>query len=154
MTTTVKTYEFPVDVRWVSGRRTIVSVPGKHDLEVSPPPEFQGGVEGMWSPEDLLVGSIASCYAVTFLRLAHLREVPVRSLDVRGSGTLGRREDGHFGFTGAVVHATLETEHGSEQDAIAAAEDAERSCLIAVSMDFPLQFEIDLHVAPQLAAAL
>ena len=153
MSATDKTYAFPVDVRWVSERRTIVSVQGKHDLPVAPPPEFNGP-DGVWSPEDLLVASIASCYAVTLLGLAKRRGVPVRVLDVRGTGSVGKRKDGRFGFREAELHVTLETEHGSEEDAIGAAEDAEPTCLVAASLDFPVRFDIDLHLAPQLAAAL
>jgi hypothetical protein len=41
------TYRFPVDVRWLEGKLTLASVPGKEPLEVATPPEFQGGVEGV-----------------------------------------------------------------------------------------------------------
>ena len=70
MTASAKTLVFPLSVRWIEGRRTVVSVCGKDDLEVATPPEFKGGVEGVWSPEDLLVGSIASCFAVTLVAVA------------------------------------------------------------------------------------
>ena len=31
---TLKTHRFPVDVRWVEGKLTVASVPGKHELKV------------------------------------------------------------------------------------------------------------------------
>ena len=51
---TAKAYTFPASVRWLSGGVTQASVLGKHDLRVATPLEFRGGVEGVWSPEDLL----------------------------------------------------------------------------------------------------
>jgi hypothetical protein len=48
-----KAYRFPVSVKWREGRRTQASAPGKPEPEVATPPEFKGGIAGVWSPEDL-----------------------------------------------------------------------------------------------------
>ena len=101
MTTQTKAYDFPLSLRWLAGRRTLLSVQGKDELEVATPPEFKGGVEGVWSPEDLLVGSIASCFAVTLLRLAEQPAVPLRGLDVNASGHVTQPDDGRFFTIGA-----------------------------------------------------
>jgi organic hydroperoxide reductase OsmC/OhrA len=69
----VKAFRFPVNVHWEGGRLTHASAPGKDELEVAPPPEFRGGVAGVWSPEDLLVAATASCYAVTVAAIAERR---------------------------------------------------------------------------------
>ena len=76
MTATAKVYDFPLSIRWLSGRRTVASVHGKDDLEIATPPEFNGGVDGVWSPEDLLVASIGSCFTVTLLAVAERRGIP------------------------------------------------------------------------------
>ena len=54
------THRFPVSIHWVSGRLTKASVADKQDLQVATPPEFNGGIAGVWSPEDLLVSAVAS----------------------------------------------------------------------------------------------
>jgi organic hydroperoxide reductase OsmC/OhrA len=154
MTTGAKEYDFPLTVRWISGRRTRASVYGKHDLEVATPPEFKGGVEGVWSPEDLLVASVGSCFTVTLLAVAERRGVPVRGLEVGSNGHVTQRPDGRFGFTELVLHVVLDTEPGFEADAAAAADAAERGCLVASSLDFPVHLELDIRPAPVLAAAL
>jgi organic hydroperoxide reductase OsmC/OhrA len=154
MITSAKDYDFPLTVRWISGRRTVASVHGKRDLEVATPPEFKGGVEGVWSPEDLLVASVGSCFAVTLLAVAERRHVPVRGLEVGASGHVAQRQDGRFGFTELVLHVVLDTEPGFEADAAAAADAAERGCLVACSLDFPVRLELDVRPAPVLAAAL
>jgi len=154
MTTKTKAYDFPLSLRWLAGRRTMLTVQGKDELEVAPPPEFKGGVEGVWSPEDLLVGSIASCFAVTFLRLADQRGALLRGLDVRASGHVEQRDDGRFGFTEAVLHVVVDIDSGSEDQVAAAAEIAEQGCLVSCSLDFPVRIDLDVRVAPLLEAAL
>jgi organic hydroperoxide reductase OsmC/OhrA len=153
MTATAKAFEFPVSVRWLAGRRTLASVPGRHDLEVATPPEFKGGVEGVWSPEDLVVGAIASCFTVTLLAVAERRGLPLRGLEVHGSGRVTQRDDGRFGFTGATLHVRLDTDPGCEAEAEVAAEVAEQGCLVTASLDFPVHVELDVRSAPLLEAA-
>jgi organic hydroperoxide reductase OsmC/OhrA len=148
-TTTAKAYDFPLSVRWVSGRRTVASVAGKHDLEVATPPEFKGGVAGVWSPEDLLVGAVGSCFVVTLLAVAERRGIPLHGLEVSAGGHVTQRSDGPFGFTEIVVHADVETEIGFERDVREAAETAERGCLVANSVDFPVLVELAVR-APRL----
>jgi organic hydroperoxide reductase OsmC/OhrA len=154
MTATAKTYDFPLGIRWISGRRTVASVYGKDDLEVATPPEFKGGVEGVWSPEDLLVASVASCFAVTLLAVAERRGIPLRGLEVGANGHVTQRNDGRFGFTEVVVHAAVDTEAGSEEQVCEAADAAERGCLVASSVDFPVRVELDVRTAPLIGAAL
>jgi organic hydroperoxide reductase OsmC/OhrA len=39
-------------------------------IEVATPPEFTGGIAGIWTPEHLLIGAISSCFMTTFLVIA------------------------------------------------------------------------------------
>lgn len=147
----LKTHRFPVDVRWLEGKVTVASVPGKKPLEVATPPEFQGGVEGVWSPEDLFVGAVATCYTVTLISAARRRGVPVRSLEVRSFGDVTRRPDGRFGFVALDLVVELETDLGYEGEAKGAALDAESSCLVAASLDTPVS--VHVHVTARRVAA-
>jgi len=147
----LKTHRFPVDVRWLEGKLTVASVPGKESLEVATPPEFQGGIEGVWSPEDLFVGAVATCFTVTLLSAARRRGVPVRSLTVRTFGDVTRRPDGRFGFVGVELAAALETDAGCEGEAEGAVLDAEASCLVVASLDTPVH--VHANVTAVAAAA-
>ena len=146
-----KTYRFPVDVRWLEGKLTVATVPGKEPLEVATPPEFQGGHEGVWSPEDLFVGAVASCFTVTLISAARRRHVPLRGLEVRSFGDVSRRPDGRFGFVGVELVVELETEPGCEGEAKGAALDAEESCLVAVSLDTPVHAHVHVTAVPAAA---
>ena len=65
-----------------------------------------------------------------------------------------RRNDGRFGFTQVVVHALVDTASGFEAEAAKVGEDAERGCLVAGSLDFPVRLELDVRTAPLVGAAL
>ena len=153
MATTAKTYEFPVGIHWLDGRLTLASATGKPDLEVATPPEFKHGIPGVWSPEDLLVTSAASCYAVTLLAVAERRGVPLRSLDVAACGLVGQRPDGPFAFTEIELDVELVTDAGFEEEARLAGEAAERGCLVAASLDVPIHLGLSVRAAEPLLAA-
>jgi len=151
---TAKAFDFPVSVRWLSGRRTVASVHGKHDLEVATPPEFKGGVAGLWSPEDLVVGAVASCFTVTLLAVAERRDVPLRGVEVSASGHVTQRKDGPFAFTEATLHVLLDTDPGREAEAAEAAIVAEQGCLVTSSLNFPVHLDVEVRTAPMIGAAL
>src|SRR5438552_18560748 len=47
---------------------------GRPSIVVGGPPEFRGGPD-IWAPEELLVGSLNTCMKLTFLTLAHARDL-------------------------------------------------------------------------------
>ena len=144
---TAKTHRFPVEVRWLEGKLTLAAPPGKQPLAVATPPEFNGGVEGIWSPEDLFVASVASCFTVTLVSAARRHDVPLLKLVVDGSGAVSRRPDGAYGFVSVDLEVELETAAGRERDARAALDDAERTCLVAVSLDTPVDVRASVTAA-------
>ncbi len=138
----VKSFRFPVSVHWLGGHVTRSSAPGKPDLDVATPPEFRGGVEGIWSPEELLVTATASCYAVTLAAIAERRDVPLRALDVRGVGHVEKRADGRFGFVAIELEVELGTDEESRQAAVEAARRAEELCIVAMALDVPVHVRL------------
>jgi organic hydroperoxide reductase OsmC/OhrA len=140
-----RTYSFPVEVGWAGGRLTRVSLAGKQELQVATPREFEGGIPGVWSPEDLFVTATATCYLVTLVGVAERRGVPLRALGVRAAGEVTQRRDGRFGFVYIDLDVMLETDPGCETDARSAAEEAERSCLVAASLDTPVLVALDVR---------
>jgi organic hydroperoxide reductase OsmC/OhrA len=143
----VKTHRFTVDAHWLSGRVTRVSSAGKPELRVATPPEFRGGIAGVWSPEDLLVAAAASCYAVTLAAVADRRGVPLRALDVHGAGDVTARPDGRFRFTVIELEVVVETDPGCEAEARSAALAAECVCLVAFSLDTPVHVALEVRTA-------
>ena len=62
-----------------------LSSPGLENIASTPPPEF-GGPEGNWSPETLLVASVADCFILTFRAIARASKFEWHDLkcDVQG----------------------------------------------------------------------
>jgi organic hydroperoxide reductase OsmC/OhrA len=149
----VKAHRFPVSVHRVAGRLTRASAEGKPDLQVATPPEFRGGIAGVWSPEDLLVASVSACYSVTLAAVAEARALPLRAADVRGVGHVEKREDGRFGFTVIELTVELETTPGRIHDAELVAEQAERLCFVAAALEVPVHVEVHVREAAAVASA-
>ena len=102
-------------------------------LETTAPPEFDGP-PGYWSPETLLVASIADCYILSFRGVARASKLEWRSLAVDVEGVLDR-VDGVTRFVRYVVNARLAIEpSATESLARSVMEKAKRTCLVTNSL--------------------
>ncbi len=141
---TFKAHRFPVSIEWQEGRLTTASSPGKPELEVATPPEFKGGIPGVWSPEDLLVGATAACYTVTLLAVAERKGIELLGLKVDGTGHVELRSDGRFGFVAISLFATVEVDAIQRQAAERAARYAKDVCLVGGALDTPVHLELNV----------
>jgi organic hydroperoxide reductase OsmC/OhrA len=149
----IKAYRFPVSIEWRGGQLTSALAPGKPALEVATPPEFKGGIEGMWSPEELLVAAAGSCYAVTLVAIAARWELPLRELRVRGTGHVEPRRDHRFGFVAIDLDVSVETDADAVAEVERAAARAKDLCLVSLALDTPVHVTVDVAAAqPQVAA--
>lgn len=133
-----KEFHFPLTVEWRGGRRVAARIEGKAPIEIAPPPVFRGTDPATWSPEDLLVAAVASCLAVTFTGLAERAGLDCSRLAVAADGVCGMRRDGRFGFTRIALRLELDAP-GDAARARELAEQAEASCLVAASLDLPVE---------------
>lgn len=142
-----KSYVFPAAVEWLAGRTVSARVAGKQHIAIGPPVEFGGSDPVVWSPEDLLVASTASCLAVTYTGLAQKRGLHLSSLRVEGDGVVGLRDDNRFGFIELKLHLRIIAPPAEADLATELAHDAHERCLIAASLDLPVDVEIDVRAA-------
>ncbi len=150
----MKEMQFPVSVRWRGGRLARAESRHKDALELATPPEFAGGLAGYWSPEDLLVTAVCSCFALTLAAVAERREAPLLDATVTATGHMSRRDDGRFGFTVVEVDALLETVPGGEQAVRTAATIAEDRCLVARALDVPVHVAVAVTTTAHSPAAV
>lgn len=102
-------------------------------LETAPPAEF-GGPGDRWSPETLLVASIADCFVLTFRAVARASKLDWLSLRCEVEGTLDRVER-VTQFTAFTVRATLRVPEGTDEEkAKRLLARSEQSCLITNSL--------------------
>ena len=146
---TLKDYRFQVDASPLPRRRVRLTSDGKSPLEAATPAEFRGGTAGMWTPEDLLVASVASCYALTLEALAERREVPLAGVEVEAVGHVTRRAEGRVGFVAIELRVELTVDADIGHKAEHVARDAHRACLVAHALDIPVELELQVRAAQQ-----
>lgn len=85
----METHEYSVDLSWMNDRRGLLSSGVLNDkISVATPPEFKGGMAGIWSPEHLLVAAVSSCLMTTFLAIAENFKLEYESFDCKAVGKL------------------------------------------------------------------
>jgi organic hydroperoxide reductase OsmC/OhrA len=144
---TLKDVIFSVDASLLPKRRIRLTSAGKSPLETATPPEFRGGTPGMWTPEDLLVAAVASCYGLTLDALAERREIAFRDVRVEAVGHVTRRAEGRIGFVAIELRVDLAVDAGAEHKAEHLARDAHQICLVTHALDIPVELELDVRTA-------
>jgi peroxiredoxin-like protein len=111
----------------------VLSSSGVRDLDSAPPAEF-GGPGDQWSPESLLVASVADCFILSFRAVAKASRLEWDSLSCKVEGTLDRI-DRLTQFTAFKVTATLDIPQDTDASkAQRLLEKAEQACLITNSL--------------------
>lgn len=88
-------HRFRVVAWWASGRTVIAqSSSAPKAIHFSSPPAF-GGLEGRWTPEDLLLGALASWYTTKFQTLAEYSKFKYTDLQVEVEGVIRKAEKGY-----------------------------------------------------------
>lgn len=123
-----------------------LSAAGLETLLSAPPAEF-GGPGDKWSPETLLLASMADCFILTFKAVARASHLEWLSLSCEVDGTL-EKSDGAVRFTRFVTRARLEIPEGvSVEVAERLLHKSEKACLIANSVSGEKVLEAALSVA-------
>lgn len=153
MTVQSKDYKYKVTVQWISERKGVVEAEGKPSFAVATPPEFKGH-PGIWTPEDLFVGALASCFMTTFLGTAYHRGLEFKGFEAEAEGTLARPV-GDFLFTDVTIRAKVLLPPGGNPDlADEILEFAKKDCLISHSIvsKVKLESEIEFENKKEMAA--
>jgi len=145
-------HAYRVAAWWTSGRTGLAkSDSAPNAIHFTAPTEF-GGLEGRWTPEELLLASIAGCFTTTFWTIARSAQFNFTDLLVEASGTVRKAESG-YSFSGIVIRPNLTIASSKERDrALDLLKKAEKLCLVSRAILTALKFEPQLEVAK--AAAL
>ena len=103
------------------------------EIITAAPVEF-GGPGDLWSPEHLLVGTVANCFILTFRAIARASNLEWTHLECSPVGTL-ERIDRVTRFTGFTINVTLTVPAGTDADkAERLLRRAETGCLVSQSL--------------------
>ena len=146
-------HRFRVDAWWASGRTGIAkSSSAPNAIHFASPPAF-GGLEGRWTPEDLLLGALASCYTTTFRTLADYSRFEYTDLQVEAEGVIRKAETG-YSFGEVVIRSNLTIPREVEQErAIKLLHKAKDLCLVSRALAVQPTFEPVVKVAVPVVGA-
>lgn len=139
---------YSVTIEWSGGKKgRMHSDKLEESLNVATPPEFPGGVEGIWSPEHLFTASVSSCFMTSFTAVSEYSKFEFESLRVESDGVMGK-EDGKFVMSRVILRPHLViTDPVQEKKALRLLEKAEQICLISRSIKSEIVFEPRVEVA-------
>jgi len=144
-------HRFRVVAWWASGRTGIAkSNSAPNAIHFASPPAF-GGLEGRWTPEDLLLGAVASCYTTTFRTLADYSKFEYTDLQIEAEGVISKAETGYT-FGGVVIRPNLTIPREVEQErAIKLLHKAKDLCLVSRALAVQQTFEPVVRVVVPVA---
>ena len=117
-----------------------ITSPGLATIASTSPPEF-GGPEGNWSPETLLVASIADCFNLTFRAIARASKFDWYDLECEAQGRL-EKFNSITRFTSFDLKVKLSVPEGAmKAKAHRLLEMAENNCLVTNSLAAEVHLE-------------
>ncbi len=139
-------HRFRVIAWWACGRTGIAkSSSAPNAIHFSSPPAL-GGVEGRWTPEDLLLCAIASCYTTTFRAVAEKSKFEYTDLQVEVEGDIGQAETG-YNFGEVLIRANLTVPPATDHArALKLLHKAEGQCLVSRALSVEQRFEPRVEV--------
>jgi peroxiredoxin-like protein len=131
----METEFYQVNLEWNKDRIGEVSSPILNQkIQVATPPQFPGGVEGIWSPEHLFTAAVNSCFMTTFLSIAEKSRLSFTSFKCEAKGKLELVEKS-LKMTEVELFPILTIENENDKDkAIKILEKSEQACLISNSI--------------------
>jgi peroxiredoxin-like protein len=122
----------------------VLTSAGVPDLASDAPADFDGPGDA-WSPEQLLLAAVESCFLLTFRAVAKASKVDFASIVVEAEGVVDRA-DGRTRFTEIVLRPRLVLPAGADAERVRRAlEKAEHACLVSASLSTPVRLEPDLR---------
>jgi peroxiredoxin-like protein len=139
-------HAYRVAAWWTSGRCGLAkSDSAPNAIHFTAPKEF-GGLEGRWTPEELLLAALAGCFTTTLRAVAGGGRFDVTDLQVDASGTIRKTACG-YDFSEIVIRPNLRIASSKEREhALDLLKKAERLCLVSRAIDVPLRFEPKIEV--------
>lgn len=133
-------HNYHVEAWWVAGKAGLArSKSSPSTIHFSAPIEF-GGMAGRWTPEELFLAAIASCFTSTFQTLAEYLKFEFCDLEVSADGKIEKDKSG-YRFQQISIHPKLTILRDEDHDrGLTLLEKSRELCLvsraIAVSLDF------------------
>lgn len=118
-----------------------IALPGKPVIPASSDPSFRGD-PSRYTPEDLLVSSLASCHMLWYLHLCAVNGVVVLDYQDSAEGEMSENADGSGEFIKVTLRPRVTVSKAAMfEKARSLHEEAHRLCFIARSVNFPVHHD-------------
>ena len=139
-------HTYTTKLEWKETRKGLVSSEGLPSLEVATPPEFPGGIGGVWSPEHLYVAAAEVCLMTTFLAIAENSKLDFSAYSSEAVGTLEKTDSG-FQITKIKIRPHIVVgDEGLKDRTARIVEKAEHHCLVSNSMKTEIELDVTVSV--------
>jgi organic hydroperoxide reductase OsmC/OhrA len=120
-------------------RSFLIHEQGKPDILGSADPNFRGDPQ-RWNPEEMLIGSIASCHMLWYLHLLSMQKIIAVKYEDSPQGTLELSAKGEGKIVGATLNPVVVITDGNRlEEAKKLHEKAHDLCFIVNSVNFTVQ---------------
>ena len=140
----VKAHRYEVRTHWLGGRCLALESHGKPALRVATPPDFKDGVKDVWSPEELLVGSLGTCFELTLVAIAERWHVQLNAVEVEAVGHV-ESVDGQYRFLLIELEALIAVDPEHEHEARELALLAKDRCIIGTALSTPVELKVEIR---------
>ncbi len=141
-----KEHTYHVTAWWTSGQTGITkSSSAPNAIHFAAPIQF-GGLEGRWTPEDMLLGAVASCFTTTFQAVAGYSKFEFIDFEVSVEGTVGKTNSGYC-FTGITIRPRLSVaDESSQPRGMELLKKVKTLCLVTRALAIPQEFDAHVEV--------
>lgn len=139
---------YNVNVNWKNDRLGELESPELNNkVEVATPPQFNKGIEGVWSPEHLFTAAVSSCFMTTFLAIAENSRLEFESFSCNSKGKL-EQIDGKFLMSEVILEPKLTIVNSEDfEKAGRILEKSEKACLISNSVNSKVSLIPHIEIA-------
>jgi|SRR5271169_2675625 len=139
-------HKYHVAAWWTSGQTGIAKCDSTPTaIHFAAPKQF-GGLEGRWTPEDLLMTALASCFTTTFHAIAGYSKFEYTDLEVEAEGTVNKTGTG-YSFTEIVLRPSLTIPHENKRErANSLLHKAKELCLVSRALATAQKFETRIDI--------
>ncbi len=144
---TNKHFLFETDLNWITATTGIVSVKNRMEKITVDMPAAYGGTGLAWSPEELFLASISSCFQMTYLAYAKSLHFGITHFDC---SVIGQVEiiDGKYKFTNINVYPQIFIASETLRDkANMALEKTHHHCLVTNSVNSLVYYHSKILIA-------
>ena len=141
-------HHYHVSAWWSSARTGLAKADSSPTaIHFAAPLEF-GGMEGRWTPEELLLAAVAGCYTTTLRALAGKAGVQLTDLQVDANASVCRSRAG-YRIDAIELRPTVKIASAQDRErALHLIQEAENLCLVSRCLAVPVTFTPQLNDGP------